>query len=196
MPNLCRCAPDWRLSNALRIALSLPCPVSRLHVSGCLVCVPRRRVIHAAARQSALLDEHAAECGLHDDRARLIGWEVAHTKRVLLSEREHESTRAREHGMIYLTTEWLRRIMTCNSPWPAGARGARHAIGARRHYFGVTMKRTPSLRTLLGANSTEFAPGTQPEAGNFPARDRLISGLPLGVLVNEAPEDVRLCYPN
>jgi DNA processing protein len=59
---------------------------------------------------------------------------------------------------------------------------------------GVDVAYPPENRALLedvigrGAVVSQFAPGTPPLPGNFPARNRLIAGLALGVVVVEAPE--------
>jgi DNA processing protein len=39
-----------------------------------------------------------------------------------------------------------------------------------------------------GALLTEYPPGTRPYKGNFPARNRIISGMSRGVVIAEAPQ--------
>ncbi len=60
---------------------------------------------------------------------------------------------------------------------------------------GIDLIYPPQNRDLAeqiarqGVLLTEFAPGTQPDAWRFPARNRLISGLSKGVVLCEAPLD-------
>ncbi len=59
---------------------------------------------------------------------------------------------------------------------------------------GVDVVYPPENRGLFrqieshGCILSEFKPGTRPDRGNFPVRNRILSGLALGVLVVEAPE--------
>ena len=59
---------------------------------------------------------------------------------------------------------------------------------------GVDITYPPENRELFrqivahGCLISEFRPGTPPDRGNFPVRNRIISGLSLGILVVEAPE--------
>lgn len=59
---------------------------------------------------------------------------------------------------------------------------------------GVDVVYPPENRELFrqitahGCLLSEYKPGTRPDRGNFPVRNRILSGLSLGVLVVEAPE--------
>lgn len=58
--------------------------------------------------------------------------------------------------------------------------------GPDRIYPRANQRLADHLLAQGGALLTEFPPGVRPEAGNFPRRNRIISGLSLGVLVVEA----------
>jgi len=60
------------------------------------------------------------------------------------------------------------------------------ATGIETVYPKQNRKMADTIVDTGGALVTEFSPGTQPKAGHFPRRNRVISGLSLGVLVVEA----------
>ncbi len=100
-----------------------------------------------------------------------------------------------------LVTDLARRNVTVVSGLARGVDGLAHraaleAGGRTIAVFacGVDVIYPPEHRRLAediarcGVLVSEYAVGSQPEAGNFPARNRIISGLTLGTVVIEAGE--------
>jgi DNA processing protein len=114
------------------------------------------------------------------------------------------SRRATDYGLAAttrLTGDLVANGMTIVSGLAQGIDAAAHraalaAGGATVGVLGcgIDLVYPPGNRNLYremeehGAVVTEFAPGTRPEAPNFPRRNRIISGLSRGVLVVEAAE--------
>lgn len=87
-------------------------------------------------------------------------------------------------------TSGLAKGIDTAAHWGALAQGGRTVAvmgtGPDRIYPAANRDLSAKLLASGGALLTEYPPGTPPEAGHFPQRNRLISGLGLGVVVVEA----------
>ncbi len=85
-----------------------------------------------------------------------------------------------------------RGVDTCAHKTTIDAGGRTLAIlggGLRKIFPPENIKLAEKIADGMGAVITEFAPDDLSMPGNFPARNRIISGLSLAVLVTEAAED-------
>jgi len=134
-----------------------------------LVIFVQGDVLILNAKQLAIVGSRAASAGGRDI-AFSIGQQIAQHKLVITSGLALGIDAAAHRGALTESTGTIAVVATgLDQVYPS-----RHQALAKQ------------IRQSGGAIVSEFIPGTQARAGHFPKRNRLISGMSLGVLVVEA----------